>query len=41
MENKKRLIDADALITNLRSFKGLGKMVAETLVRFIKKHGVA
>jgi hypothetical protein len=37
MSNEKRLIDANALITNLRSFKGLGKMVAETLVRFIKK----
>ena len=37
MVNEKRLIDANALITNLRTFKGLGKMVAETLVRFVEK----
>lgn len=37
MANEKRLIDANALITNLHAFKGLGKMVAETLVRFVEK----
>ena len=37
MANEKRLIDANALITNLRTFKGLGSMVAETLVRFTEK----
>ena len=37
MANEKRLIDANALITNLRTFKGLGAVVAETLVRFVKK----
>ena len=37
MANEKRLIDANALISNLRTFKGLGAIVAETLVRFVKK----
>ena len=37
MANEKRLIDANALISNLRTFKGLGAFVAETLVRFVKK----
>jgi hypothetical protein len=37
MANEKRLIDANALISNLRTFKGLGSMVAETLVRFTEK----
>ena len=37
MANERRLIDANALITNLRTFKGLGSMVAETLVRFTEK----
>ena len=37
MVNEKRLIDANALISNLRTFKGLGAMVAETLVRFTEK----
>lgn len=32
-----RLIDANVLISNLRTFKGLGRTVAETLVRFTEK----
>lgn len=32
-----RLIDVNALISDLRSFKGLGAIVAETLVRFVEK----
>ena len=39
MANEKRLdlIDRVALISDLRTFKGLGAMVAETLVRFTEK----
>ena len=37
MVNEKRLIDANALISNLLTFKGLVAIVAETLVRFIEK----
>lgn len=37
MANEKRLIDANALISNLRTFKGLGRTVAEALVRFTEK----
>lgn len=32
-----RLIDVNALISDLRSFKGLGAIVGETLVRFVEK----
>ena len=40
MANKARLIDADSLITNLRTFKGMGRIVAETLVRFVEKQPI-
>lgn len=35
--NAERLIDANVLISDLRSFKGLGAIVAEALVRFVEK----
>ena len=31
------LIDANKLIVDLKTFKGLGTIMAETLVRFVKK----
>jgi threonine dehydrogenase-like Zn-dependent dehydrogenase len=37
MANEKRLIDANALISNLRTCDGMGAIVAESLVRFVKK----
>ena len=37
MANEKRLIDANKIIADVRAFKGLGAVIAETLVRFIEK----
>ena len=37
MADEKRLIDANVLISNLRTFNGLGAILAETLVRFVEK----
>ena len=37
MATERRLIDANKLVSSLRAFEGLGRMVAETLVRFVEK----
>ena len=37
MEKETWLIDANKLIDDLKTFKGLGATMAETLVRFVKK----